>query len=105
MLTAPAAIAVLTDSKAHSNPHRFDLEDYAAAATQMLLAATALGYMSVWLDSPYFDEDKQKAALDVLGASDRYHLRVVLPIGIPDGTGSRRDKLSFKERVSYGKVR
>jgi nitroreductase len=105
LLTAPAAIAVLTDSKAHSNPHNFELEDYAAAATQMLLAATALGYSSLWLDSPYFDEDKQKAALDVLGASDRYHLRVVLPIGLPDGTGSHRSKLPFEERVAYGKMR
>ena len=105
LLTAPAAIAVLTDSKAHSNPYNFELEDYAAAATQMLLAATALGYSSLWLDSPFFDDDKQKAALDVLGASDRYRLRVVLPIGLPDGTGSRRSKLSFEERVSYGKMK
>ena len=104
LLTAPAAIAVLTDSQAHSNPYNFEREDYAAAATQMLLAATALGYSSLWLDSPFFDDDRQKAALDVLGASDRYHLRVVLPIGLPEGTGTRRDKLPFNERVSYGKM-
>jgi len=105
MLTAPAAIAVLTDSMAHSNPCNFELEDYAAAAAQMILAATASGYSSVWLDSPYFDEAVQKAALVVLGASDRYHLRVVLPIGLPDGHGSRRSKLPFDERVSYGIMR
>ena len=104
MLTAPAAIAVLTDKQAHSNPISFDLEDYAAAAAQMILAAFALGYVSVWLDSPYFDENKQKAALKVLGASDRYHLRVVLPIGLPDGDGSRREKQPFNERVFYGKI-
>ena len=104
MLTAPSAIAVLTDSKAHNNPHNFELEDYAAAAAQMLLAATALGYSSLWLDSPYFDDDIQKAALEVLGASDRYRLRVVLPIGLPEGTGSRRCKKPFDERVSYGKM-
>jgi len=104
MLTAPAAIAVLTDKQAHSNPINFDLEDYAAAAAQMILAAFALGYVSVWLDSPYFDEEKQKAALEVLSASDRYHLRVVLPIGLPDGDGSRREKQPFNERVFYGKI-
>ena len=102
--TAQAAIAVLTDSKAHNNPYNFELEDYSAAATQMLLAATALGYSSLWLDSPYFDEEKQKAALTALGASDRYHLRVVLPIGIPDGAGSRREKKPFDERVAYGRM-
>ena len=105
LLTAPAAIAVLTDSKGHRDPYNFEVEDYAAAAAQMLLAATALGYSSVWLDSPYFDDEKQKAALTVLGASDRYHLRVVLPIGLPDGNGSCRTKLPFEERVSYGKMK
>ena len=102
--TAPAAIAVLTDSEGHRNPYNFEVEDYSAAAAQMLLATTAMGYVSLWLDSPFFGEESQKAALTVLGASDRYHLRVVLPIGIPDGDGSRRSKLTFDERVSYGKL-
>ena len=102
--TAPAAIAVLTDSQGHRSPYNFEVEDYSAAATQMLLAATAMGYVSLWLDSPFFDEEAQKAALSVLGASSRYHLRVVLPIGLPCGEGSRREKLSFNERVSYGKI-
>jgi nitroreductase len=81
------------------------MEDYSAAAAQMLLAATALGYVSLWLDSPYFDEDKQKAALAILGAPESYHLRVVLPIGLPDGEGSRRSKMPFEERVSYKKFK
>jgi len=104
MLTAPAAIAVLTDCEEHKAPYNFEVEDFSAAAAQMLLAASALGYSSLWLDSPYFDENEQKAALAVLGASDRYTLRVVLPIGLPAGEGTRRDKLSFSERVSYGKM-
>jgi len=103
--TAPAAIAVLTDSEGHKAPYNFEVEDYSASATQMLLAATALGYVSLWLDSPFFDENNQRAALAVLGASERYHLRVVLPIGLPDGEGSRRSKLHFDERVSYGVVK
>ena len=103
MLTAPCAIAVLTDSSVQTGKYNFEMEDYSAAATQMLLAATALGYVSLWLDSPYFDEEKQKAALNVLNAPQGYHLRVVLPVGFPDGEGSRRDKLTFEQRVSYGK--
>jgi len=104
LLTAPAAIAVLTDSEGHKAPYNFEVEDYSAGATQMLLAATALGYVSLWLDSPFFDESNQRAALAALGASDRYHLRVVLPVGLPDGNGSRRAKLDFDERVSYGSM-
>ena len=103
--TAPAVIAVLTDSEAYKdNPFNFEAEDYAAATTQMLLAATALGYSSLWLDSPYFGEPEQKAALAVLNAPNNYHLRVVLPIGLPDGPGSRRTKKPFEERVSYVKI-
>jgi nitroreductase len=101
MLTAPAAIAVLTDSSTQTGECNFEMEDYSAAATQMLLAATALGYASLWLDSPYFNEDKQKAALAVLNAPPGHHLRVVLPIGLPDGEGKRRNKMAFEERVSY----
>ena len=104
LLTAPAAIAVLTDSDGHRPPYNFEVEDYAAAAAQLLLAITAMGYVSVWLDSPFFDEANQKAALAALGASDRYHLRVVLPIGLPDGEGLKRPKLTFEERVFYGKM-
>jgi len=103
LMTAPAAIAVLTDSSTQTGQFNFELEDYAAAAENMLLAAVALGYVSLWLDFPWFDENNQKAALAVLGAPEGYHLHAVLPIGLPDGTGTRRDKLSFGERVSYGK--
>jgi nitroreductase len=101
--TAPAAIAVLTDSSAQKGEWNFEMEDYSAAAAQMLLAVTALGYVSVWLDSPYFDEAKQMAALEALGAPQGYHLRVVLPVGLPDGEGKRRGKMAFNDRVSYGR--
>jgi nitroreductase len=103
LLTAPAAIAVLTDGSTQTGNHNFELDDYSAATENMLLAVTALGYVSLWLDSPYFDEQKQKAALAVLGAPKGYHLRVVLPVGLPDGPGARREKVPFSERVSYGR--
>ena len=100
--TAPAAIAVLTDSRTNPGGMSFEMEDYAAAVENMLLAVTALGYVSLWLDSPYFDLEKEEAARKVLGAPDAMTLRAVLPIGLPDGTGSRRTKLPYNERVSYG---
>jgi len=103
MLTAPAAIAVLTDPSAQRWKYDFSVEDYSAATAQMLLAVTAMGYVSVWLDVPYFGEEIQKAALNVLGAPESYNLRVVLPVGLPDGEGSRREKMPFIERVSYVK--
>jgi len=81
----------------------FEKEDYSAAVQNMLLAATALGYSSLWLDSPYFSEENQKRAKEVLGAPDTFHLWAVLPIGKPDGEGTRREKLPFKQRVFYRK--
>jgi len=103
LASAPAAIALLTDSRVISGELNFEVEDYSAAATQMLLAATALGYVSLWLDSPYFDEDKQQAALCALGAPEGCHLWATLPIGLPAGVGSRRSKQPFAERAFYGK--
>ena len=102
--TAPAAIAVLTDRTiTPPNIMNFEKEDYSAAVENMLLAATGLGYVSLWLDSPYFCVVKEKNAKDALGAPDHFRLWAVLPIGKPKGPGSRREKLPFADRVSYGR--
>jgi len=104
METAPAAIAVLTDG--NITPHdrtNFEKEDYSAAVQNILIAATALGYSSLWLDSPFFTVEAQTAAREVLGTPDSFHLWAVVPIGKPDGEGSRREKLPFAQRVSYGR--
>ena len=101
--SAPAAIVLLTDGSTQKLSVNFEMEDYAAAAQTMLLAATALGYASLWLDSPFFDEGRQAAALAALGAPAGTRIRVVLPIGKPDGEGSRREKLPFEQRAFYGR--
>ena len=102
--TAPAGIAVLTDgSLTPPDAMNFEKEDYSAAVENMLLAATRLGYVSLWLDSPFFCGEREKKAKDVLGAPDYFRLWAVLPIGKPNGKGSRREKLPFAERVSYGR--
>ena len=99
--TAPAAIAVLTDgSLTPPDTMNFEKEDYSAAVENMLLAVTALGYASLWLDSPYFDAAKQQAAKELLNLPEGFHLWAVLPIGKPDGAGTRREKLPFAARVT-----
>ena len=101
LCTAPAAIAVLTDTSL-TPPDRmnFEKEDYSAAVQNMLLAATGLGYASLWLDSPYFDAAKQKAAKELLNVPETFHLWAVLPIGKPAGAGTRREKLPYETRVT-----
>jgi len=103
--TAPAAIALITDhSRTAGSKYNFEVEDYAAATENMLLSAVALGYAAVWLDGPFLDEAPQLAARAALGIPEEgYHLRVVIPIGLPEGEGSRRTKLPFNERVYYGR--
>jgi nitroreductase len=100
--TAPAAFALLTDPSMQIGRWDFQVEDYSAACENILLAATAMGYSAAWLDSPYFDKVKQKEALAVLKAPMGLHLRVVIPIGLPDGLGSRREKIPFEKRLYYG---
>ena len=101
LLTAPAAIALFTDGSTQRGETNFEMEDYSAATENMLLAAVALGYASTWLDYPYLKPENEKAAREVLGAPDSCRLRVVLPVGMPDGPGSRRTKLPYGERVFY----
>ena len=101
--TAPAAIALITDhSRTVGGKYNFEVEDYAAATENILLSAVALGYAAVWLDGPFLDEEPQLAARAALGLpAEGFHLRVLIPIGLPDGEGSRRTKLPFNERVYY----
>ena len=102
--SAPAAISVLTDKTLTPiDSWNFEKEDYSAAVSHMLLAAVALGYVSVWLDSPYFNPENEKRAREVLGAPDSFRLWATLPIGKPAVYGSRREKKPFSERVSYGR--
>lgn len=100
--TAPAAIALLTDSNTQKGQRfNFETEDYSASCENILLAATALGYSALWLDSPYFEEEKEKAVLSKLNAPGGFQLWVVIPIGLPDGLGSRREKVPYSTRLHY----
>ncbi|MCL2571419.1 MAG: nitroreductase family protein [Defluviitaleaceae bacterium] len=98
-----AAIAVFTDTTLTPDGHmNFDKENYSAAMQNMLLAATALGYSSLWLDYIYFNPENEKAAKELLGIPEACRLWALVPIGKPDGLGSRREKLPYEERVFYG---
>ena len=99
--TAPAAIGVLTDSNMRGDTPDFDMENYAAATENILLAVTALGYAGLWLDYPFFADDVQEKILKILKAPPGLRFHVLIPIGKPDGEGTRRSKLPYKERLFY----
>jgi nitroreductase len=76
MEQAGAIIAVVLDPES-----RWWLEDGSAAVENMLIAATALGYGSCWLEGYTLPREEEfKALLDVPGEK---RLLTLVPIGVP----------------------
>jgi len=92
---ATAVIAVVLDPSS-----RFWLEDGSAAVENMLIASTALGYGSCWLEGdtlPY--EEEFKALLDV---PDEKRLLTLVPVGVP-AEWPTKDKKSLKEIIHWNR--
>ncbi len=102
--TAPAFIAVFFDADPQPSadqPYRFEVEDAAAAVQNMLLAITALGYASVWLDGMLRSEQRAEQVSSIIGLPDNTKVRILLPVGKPAEEYVRRPKKSFEERVRF----
>jgi len=84
----------------------FQIEDCAAAVENMLLAITALGYATVWVDGWLRIENHAEIVAGLLGVPENKQVRVILPIGVPEKeVVSRVVKKPFEERAwfnSYG---
>ena len=76
MENAGAIIAVVLDPAT-----KYWLEDGSAAVQNMLVAATALGYGSCWLEGYTLPLESQFKAL--LGVPDDKRLLTLVPIGVP----------------------
>lgn len=99
--TAPVIIAVLTEKVEVIPGRSFEIEDYGACVENILLAATALGYASLWLDG-YTQSGTNSARLaEILGVPSNLTVRTILPVGIPSEQGTQRERKSFNERVRY----
>jgi len=84
--SASAAIAVVMDEGASP----FWREDGAAAIENMLLAVTALGYGSVWVEG--YGPEMEQHGKRVLGVPDNLRLKAILPIGKPAGEVAQAPK-------------
>ncbi len=99
---APAAIVVVMDPDAPPGKDlRFGIEDYAAAAENMLLAVTALGYATVWLDGMLRREGRAAKVGALLGVPPSREVRVILPVGVPVEAGAQKEKKPFAERAGF----
>ncbi len=85
--------------------HSFQVEDCAAAVENMLLAITAYGYGSVWIDGWLRVQGHAEKIGALLGIPETKVIRVLLPVGIPAEEGPRREKKPFKERAWFNRWR
>ncbi|HBO43160.1 MAG TPA: nitroreductase [Planctomycetaceae bacterium] len=105
--TAPAMIVCLTDNRPVFKDIAFPAEDCAASVENMLLAITAMGYASVWLDGVLRIGDVASQIGRLLGVPDEFEIRILLPVGVAAELGTQREKLPFERRAwfdRYGKV-
>jgi len=101
--TAPVLIILATEKVTFDFGLNFELEDYAAAVENILLAATALGYASCWYDGVTRLEGRDKAIAKLLEIPETRQVRTILPIGVPEKAGNQAPRKPFEERVEWKK--
>ncbi len=103
MQQAKAFIACIVDKQpefVYEN-YEFQVEDCAAAVENMLLAITATGYASVWIDGWLRVEGRNETIGRLLGVPQDKIIRILLPIGVPAKEVKGPKKMTFYERVSF----
>ena len=105
MQTAKAYIACIIDK--HPEPiyegMAFQIEDCAAAVENLLLAITALGYASVWIDGWLRVENRAEIIGKLLNLPSGKVIRILLPIGVPEKELTNPVKQSFENRSFFNK--
>jgi len=101
--TARAMIACVADPRPVLGNISFAAEDCAASVENMLLAVTALGYATVWLDGVLRAEDRAARIGKLLGVPEGKHLRILLPVGVAAEPGIQKEKLPFDQRAWFNR--
>ena len=90
---AGAIIAVVMDPSS-----RWWVEDGAAAVENMLIASTALGYGSCWLEGYILSREEEFKAL--LGVPQEKRLLTLVPLGVP-AEWPTKEKKSLEEVIHW----
>jgi len=101
--SAKAMIVCVADPRPVFSDISFAAEDCAAAVENMLLAITALGYASVWLDGVLRRENRAARINQLLGVPADKTVRILLPVGVPVEPGQQRERLPFGERAWFNR--
>lgn len=100
LATAPVIVVAVTRREETYKGKAFELQDFAAAVENFLLAATALGYASVWIEGALQDEGRDSRLADLLHVPAGRTVRAVLPLGVPLEPGKQAEKHPFDARVT-----
>ena len=104
--SAPATICILTEKIIAYRERTFYIQDYSAAIQNALLAITALGYESCWVEGHITDVDRiGRRMADVLGVPEHIELVAYLPVGLPAEEGKRVRKKPCEERAWFNGYR
>ena len=99
--TAPVIVVAYTKKLTFDFGLDFELEDYSAAVENFLLAATAMGYASLWLDGETRLGGCDAAIAKLLNLPADVQVRTLLPLGIPKTGGKQAPRKNFNERVEW----
>lgn len=100
---AKAIIAVVMDPVGAGRDFNFGIEDYSAAVENMLIAVTALGFASVWIDGALRRESRAERIGELLGIPESLPVRVILPVGVPAERGEQRPRKPFGKRAWFNR--
>ena len=101
---AAEAKAMIVCVAHHKNVYQdmsFAVEDCAAAVENMLLAITAIGYATVWLDGVLRVEKRAEKIAELLNVPGNQQVRIILPVGVPATKGTPAEKEPFSKRASF----
>ena len=100
-MTAPAAILLLTKYTIAPSGESYHVEDFSAAAENILLAAADKGYATTWIEGQLHHNGKDRQMADLLGVPEDLTVAVYLPIGVPKEEVKPPKKRVFEERAWF----
>ena len=105
MQDARAIIACVTAKKPRPvyGNHSFEVEDCSAAIMNILLATTASGLATVWIDGHLRTGHRAEKFNKILGIPRGRTVRAILPLGRPAEKGPRREKKPFGKRAWFNR--
>ncbi len=99
--TAPVLIVMISQNIVMPNGMCFEIENYSAAAENMLLAVTATGYATVWNDGMTRRPAVQEVLTKLFPLAENETIRAILPIGIPETPGEIHEKDKIEDLVTF----